>query len=874
MKKFSALVLSAVFAMGSLLTIPPSQAQSSKFADVPDDHEYRAAIQYLKDRSIVEGYAKEGESEREFRADYELNRAELTKIMVEAQYGEEEINNCYTEKELKNWSDMYFSDVKLSDWFAKYVCVAKENNIVAGYPDGTFKPTASVNFAEAAKIISTAIGLQTSNQNGDQWFTPFVRALETRQGIPSTIKSFPKIITRGEMARMIYAAKENNVGGKNLSLSSLALLDQKNTELPQIQSCDALKEKLYIEDFPTVGLYGEDDVMMLDSAEESVGAPAPMAATRESKSIAQTGAGNAASEDFSTTNIQVEGVDEADIVKNDGQYIYLIKGNSIRIIDAYPGNNMEEVSSIEVDDEDFQPQEFYIDGEQMVIVGRLYRERYYPEPMPFVRASSRIAPGYGGNYSSDRMKVYVYNIRNKKRPVKQRSVEVEGSYLSSRKIGKNVYFVLNHWLPHYSIADDTPGEMLLPRYKDSISDSVEKPLVRCPNIQYFPGSEERNYLIVAALDISKNTQEMSRKVLLGNSQNIYASPHSLYVATPEWKDTVTRKPGNDWIYQSEENTLVYRFKLEPGNIEYQARGSVPGRILNQFSMDEYDKHFRIATTRGNMWDDRNQSTNNLYILKREDMKKTGEVTDIAPGEQIYSVRFMGKRAYMVTFKKVDPFFVIDVENPTAPKILGKLKIPGYSDYLHPFDEDHIIGFGKEAIEAEQGDFAWYQGMKLALFDVRDVANPKELFKETIGDRGTDSELLRNHKALLFDKNKGLLAFPVTVNTIPEDQRGRDNAYGEPTFSGAYVYKLDLFNGFQLQGKVTHFEDDSAFKENRIWSMPGRMIQRLLYIGEYLYSVSPDFVRSYDIDTVEPVNFLKLLGSQQDDVKYLEEEVMF
>jgi uncharacterized secreted protein with C-terminal beta-propeller domain len=145
---------------------------------------------------------------------------------------------------------------------------------------------------------------------------------------------------------------------------------------------------------------------------------------------------------------------------------------------------------------------------------------------------------------------------------------------------------------------------------------------------------------------------------------------------------------------------------------------------------------------------------------------------------------MGDRGYMVTFKKVDPLFVIDLKDPRSPKILGALKIPGYSDYLHPYDENHIIGFGKDTEEVGNG--AFYQGMKIAVFDVTDVTNPIEMFKENIGDRGTDSELLRNHKALLFSKDKNLLAFPVTVMEVKNKNKADKESifqYGEFAFQG-------------------------------------------------------------------------------------------
>jgi len=220
---------------------------------------------------------------------------------------------------------------------------------------------------------------------------------------------------------------------------------------------------------------------------------------------------------------------------------------------------------------------------------------------------------------------------------------------------------------------------------------------------------------------------------------------------------------------------------------------------------------------------------------------------------------------MVTFKKVDPLFVIDVADPNNPKILGKLKIPGYSDYLHPYDENHIIGFGKDTVEAEEDlveqrglDFAWYQGMKIALFDVTDVEAPKELFKEIIGDRGTESELLRNHKALLFDREKNLLAFPVTVHEIKDKEKVEGNSYGEPVFQGAYVYSLDTTNGFQLKGKITHHEDDEAFLKSGYYFHGGEnSIDRIIYISDYLYTISQRLIKASSMDNIEEVNSVEL-----------------
>jgi uncharacterized secreted protein with C-terminal beta-propeller domain len=232
---------------------------------------------------------------------------------------------------------------------------------------------------------------------------------------------------------------------------------------------------------------------------------------------------------------------------------------------------------------------------------------------------------------------------------------------------------------------------------------------------------------------------------------------------------------------------------------------------------------------------------------------------------------MGDRLYMVTFKKIDPFFVIDMADHKFPKILGKLKIPGYSDYLHPYDENHILGFGKETVEPTEWeeenwggfDFEWFQGMKVALFDVTDVENPVEKFKIVIGDRGTESPLLYDHKALLFDRARNLLAFPVKIAELSEEAKDPDdpqNIYGDYVFQGAHVYNVDLENGFDLQAQISHYdEDEVAMKSGSYW-FGEKDIERVLYLDDYLYTVSKGMVKANDMNTdYEDVNSVEVGG---------------
>ncbi len=569
----------------------------------------------------------------------------------------------------------------------------------------------------------------------------------------------------------------------------------------------------------------------------------------------------ATSPDFSTTNVQVQGVDEADIVKTDGEYLYQVNNEDIVIAKIYPSNEMKMIKSLSMSEEKLYPIELYVDDERLVVIGTSANNIPIYRPMA---KSSAILP----RYSYGTVKLIEYDIKNKDDIKKSREIELEGNYLSSRKIGDMLYLVSNRYLNYYRIMDSV-DDNFTPSYKDTaikdefINISPEK-------IYYFPDSIGRNYLLVAAIDFGKPEEGVNVSTYLGNGENIYASEENLYV-------TATKhpiKPINPIIYDSanpeeksiptynQRETMVYRFTFKGSKLHYTGKGAVPGDILNQFSMDENKEYFRIATTKGDIWrEDEGTSKNNLYVLDK-DMQIVGSIEDIAPGEKIYSVRFMGDKAYMVTFKSVDPLFVIDLKDAKNPKILGALKIPGYSDYLHPYDENHIIGFGKDTIEVvnknskgeEINRTGHYLGMKMALFDVTDVNNPIEKFTVKIGDRGTDSELLYNHKALLFSKEKNLIAFPVTLMEVKDKDKGLSGdkipTYGSFAFQGAYIYNLDLERGFQLRNRITHISDEEYQKTGGNWYRSDSNVERILYIDNDLYTLSKGMIKAHDIQNME------------------------
>ncbi|MEQ8200094.1 MAG: beta-propeller domain-containing protein [Syntrophomonadaceae bacterium] len=564
--------------------------------------------------------------------------------------------------------------------------------------------------------------------------------------------------------------------------------------------------------------------------------------------------------DFSGTNLQVAGVDESDLVKTDGTYIYQVDQQRINIIKAQPAETMALAATIGFTDAGFQPAELYVDGSRLVVIGTRVTPMPYPMPYGELVKTSIYPP----IYSTQMTRAIIYDITDPNHPAELRQLELEGNYLSSRKVGSSFYLLSNKYINYYSIQEHP---LAAPVWRDTVQ-GQEYVAEKYEDIRYFPDCINPNYLMVAAVDLEQPKRAADISTYLGSGEEVYASVDNLYVAVQKHDYGIQPRMGEMMLDRpAESTTTIYKFGLQPGKIQYLGSGQVPGRILNQFSMDEHKGCFRIATTRGEVWrNDQYASSNNVYILDNN-LQMVGRLENIAPGEQIYSTRFMGDRAYMVTFKKVDPFFVLDLSNPASPQILGKLKIPGYSDYLHPYDEKHIIGFGKDTIELKTGgdqSQAYYQGMKIALFDVSDVANPVEISKVLIGDRGTDSELLHNHKALLFSAPRSLLAFPVTVmevkgSTVMPGMQPFP-AYGSFSYQGLYVYNIDLINGLQLRGRISHLSGQDYLAAGDSWYHSRKNIERALYIGDTLYTLSGDLVQAHDLASLALKNTL-YLGSR-------------
>ena len=608
-----------------------------------------------------------------------------------------------------------------------------------------------------------------------------------------------------------------------------------------------------------------------------VPAPVPVMAAQESsaKGVSSSGilpsAGGLGSPDYSQTNVQVAGVDEPDFVKNDARYIYVISGSTLTIVDAYPATSASVLSKTELED---TPREIFINGDRLVLLKTGTSDIEVSGTPRSTDVAAKVAmmpPVYPYYRSAPVTHAVFYDISDRAHPKVLKDYTIDGDYVNARMIGSTVYLLSRESVYPYN------DRIIVPAVRENTK------IVATPDVYYFDNPEQQyDFTTVTSFDTSSGATKDAKTYLIGSGNILYVSPDAIYVSYQKYIniyrpmrgvaepviDVVQGSVGSgagisraaspalveDFNTMSESEkqaviadlksgeqeairkreidqstTIIHKIGINNGAIAYLAKGEVPGYLKNQFSMDEYGGNLRVATT-SDVWTTRGQyEYNNVFVLDSA-MKTIGSLTHIAEQEKIYSTRFIGDRLYMVTFKRIDPFFVIDLSTPSSPKILGKLKIPGYSDYLHPYDKNHIIGIGKETTTNDWGGVST-KGVKLALFDVSDVEHPKQIDKVEIGDSGTDSAALTDHRAFLFDKNKNLLVIPARV-VKQIDTSGKYIGDQQRIWYGAYVFGLTPETGFVLKGTIEH-NTTGGYS----WYGSPFDVKRSLYIGDTLYTLS-------------------------------------
>ncbi|MBR3613825.1 MAG: beta-propeller domain-containing protein [Clostridia bacterium] len=613
-----------------------------------------------------------------------------------------------------------------------------------------------------------------------------------------------------------------------------------NAELPRFESIEQLKEALKLDSSGYNRIYFDDAINKgVTSNLEVEQSVAESKTNRDTVSdlVATEALSSASKNDYSTTNTQVENVDEADIVKTDGEHIYYVLNGVLHIVKA---DTLEVVSNIKIktDDERFTISEIFLKGDKVVLLGNGY---ILGEPIAKTSEEEKSMSNTVRVNTLQTAKAIVYNIENKNAPEMIREVALEGNYIDSRMVGDNLYFISRKYAYFYGDVEDYT---ILPVMKDSIEATEEIKRIDCTDIVYFEGTEDRSFMIVGGFNINEN-EEVCVETFFGAGDTVYANDKNLYLTQTTWGDNY--------------KTTIYKFGLEDSRIKLLAKGEVEGELNNQFSMDEYDGNLRVATTSyitvepektEDLGDGimrttlaTRKTTNNLFVLN-ENLEEIGKIENLAEEEQIYSVRFIGKIGYIVTFKEVDPLFVIDLSDPSNPTVKGELKIPGYSSYLHPYDENHIIGIGYNTKDNGYGGVT-NSTMKMSMFDVSDLENPEEIFNVDIGTEYANSEVIYNHKALFYKKSENLIGFP--VNYRSNNYRNSEN--------GFIIFRINLENNqFEKYGEILQKMD---YRSD---------VRRVIYIEDVLYTLGYSSIVSYDLNTFEKLNEVEI-KMDNDDMVY-------
>lgn len=541
----------------------------------------------------------------------------------------------------------------------------------------------------------------------------------------------------------------------------------------------------------------------------------------------------------SGTNNQVAGVDEADFVKTDGRYVYVASHGALRIIEAM---NPRVLSTTRLEG---NVREMFVEGDRAVV--------YSSSP----GGRPRCTYGYDCVFAGDgtATTILVLDVANRAAPRKVRSIDLSGSLMAARRVGNTVHTVVadgDSVVPVYQTWParlDTCGTkeatvrakfaaLKLENERAIRAAGVGLPTLRENGVEtplcvgYKAGrGDGKAFTTVVSFDLSQDGTPASTSTIQSRPGAVFASANALYLSVVQHK----RGSGGRWysFYPTvDEVSEIHKFRIgqSPRDTQYVGSGVVPGHVLNQFAMDEWYGYLRVATTRGRVPSPDVRSVVSVLAESGGNLVRVGAVDDIAPGEDIRAVRFDDDRGYIVTFKKTDPLFVLDLYDPSRPRILGELKIPGYSTYMHRIDANHLLSIGFDA--DEKGDFAYFNGVILQLFDVTSATDPKLIHKETIGTRGSSSEAATNHLAFNYLGDRGLLAFPMTIC-----EGGGDGQYGELSFSGLLVYEVSVEGGFKRLGGVDHGTRGANCQT--WWSQANSVVKRSIFLDDLVYSIASD-----------------------------------
>jgi hypothetical protein len=578
----------------------------------------------------------------------------------------------------------------------------------------------------------------------------------------------------------------------------------------------------------------------------------------------------------STTNNQVASVDEADIVKTDGEYIYLVQGSELRIVRAWPAEDAQLISRYSFSG---RPSKLFVEANRAVVYVSQPRSNSAGDASSWMMSrASDCTYGYDCDFSGDgtATQIFVLDLSDHAAPRLVRRVDMPGSLIAARRIGNAVHTVVSiaelgvprlETYSNYRCGSPLTGEALetelasieaIRARNNAAIDSSEIDVgllaregdtpLSAPDCSDFYKENvglHTGVTTVISLDMIHDGPPTLTNIV-SRAGAVYASASSLYVS-------VRQNPGGTSWYDgvpNEEASTVHRFNIgeTPAVTGYVGSGIVPGHVLNQFSMDEYEGSLRIATSKGWVPDPEVQSVLSVLRSAGPALEVVGQVTGIGPGEDIRSVRFQGQRGYIVTFKKTDPLFVLDLADPRKPKVVGELKIPGFSTYMHPLDNTHLLALGYEA--DDQGTFAWFNGIQLQIFDVTEPTNPTLLQKKVYGTRGSSSSALTDHLGFTFLPDRELLTLPMNIC-----DGGGNGSFGTLSFSGVVALDVDIARGFTELGRLEepYAAQYSEFQYGQAcadwWTDSNSVVQRTVVMDDYLYAISDNRIRIQRLSTL-------------------------
>lgn len=488
-----------------------------------------------------------------------------------------------------------------------------------------------------------------------------------------------------------------------------------------------------------------------------------------------------------TTYTQVYGVDEGDVIKNDGKYIYVLDC-SYSIIKIYEPNkekaDLISTTHITKNDE-YYAYDMYLYNNKLIVNADYCTDDYY-----YIHKTITV----------------IYDISDKTDIKEVQRFTQDGSYISSRIIGNQFYLITNKYVyENNRIEGYAPCKGL-----DGNSEPIELKDICC-----IENPQQPSYVIAGSINLDTCDSFTDTKAVLGAGEDIYCSQNNLYVYNSDYS-TLTGE------------TNIIKFSLDNGSMKLTAQGKIKGIINDQYSLDEKDDYLRIATTY-----ETSDEYNQLVVLDK-DLNEVGKVDDFAKGESVQAVRYMDDTAYVITFEQTDPLFVIDLSDPTSPEIKGEVKITGFSSMLHPIDENTILGVGFANEETEYGE--WIEGIKLVLFDISDSSNPKVL--DSVVFKNTYSQAQYDPKAFMVNNDKGYYAVPyseyINWSEIEDyDKYNDDEDYyvNYETVSGAKTFiiqnnKINVTNDFLMNEEYAETD-------------------RCTYIGDYIYLIGTDYSESYE-----------------------------